>query len=1153
VKLYNDGIISPPKKAPHKYTPSSGPARRVWELPTQDWNHVLCEDKVFLYDMKRKDGSTEKAWNLEVRNMKDPSSAAFRIFNFLYNSYNVHGREAVPDVDHCNAITQKFCSDRSEVIRLGTIYADIMNRMPVPPDVTHWTEARPRHVKLWRPRKFIDLAALIRWNPNVNFHDLHEDFIDHPTGTATMGNNVNAAYGIPMQIVQKGKSTVSTKTYALYYATDREKDAGIPIACPIKDTQSTAVGSRSDIPAGFSFCNTFTNPDGPEKAAPHDLSDDKTRSAVRIVQSVFYQLSGMIGTEKHLMEAIDDLLSQHGAQTPPRLTLGVGSYNGIYPFRTPRKQGSGSVSFSWPRKLLQWLGVSDDDLVKVCATMASTNRICHVYAFHQFLIALRAGKPLLHAIQAIFVAADEVGLGIVTISQIKSTYCLCKPQERINTEHLCMHCYKIFNCTQLALDDQCRLLCRLCGGQPNLSDNRMTIAHVVKASVRHAHDDDKASGSNQPNWTVNALCDQLLRQHQLTTTTWKDGYDGEVSFDLAQYADICQIGVANLKVKSLTHPSKPSVEKVLPCWLDEDNGKLYLHHPKNITLTQLCTNASNRLGVPAMIPLDKVAVELADQTQNLKPVSGYDKSVAQGWQTFERATDSIYAAAIAFPLQKKARTRSGQYLQNPTAFQAVVRQFKTGVWDAKTTPRPFTSRAEAYGWNSKRNTSRFDTDAFIPWTQSITQKLSEQLDFLAASTRFNPYGLSFLRNEDGSPWFWRPDHRHPNADWTFLNREFQARFWTMDELCDELNETQETPITLFLCYAIHWLRTGGKCHFFGCVMTFAMAHPSVYSIGRAVTVRDNDGVYIRDVVAGEAMRTGFSTPHPTDIETQFDFSRCTITFETWRANSIRSNFPGGETMIQHLKDTVRSRSLSTEWYDAPKEIDQYPKLPRPGHYNVDAIRTFIPVRPKYRSTGDFESDAEDDEFGSEDDEFDEFDDELTQAESEVDRFDEIGSGDEEEGVGPDGKNQISEAEDEHGVGETGGEVRVGGTIGEDEQPVADLDGKWRRDRISCSNADGTNTSAVHISSTSQTKIVSRHGDETRLKTSVDDDHLMAGLLVSAGKAPRDVHGYPTKDNFFCTYIGVKRVARFDGAGNVFDMEGNFLGNPIVVEGEAEDE
>jgi hypothetical protein len=136
----------------------------------------------------------------------------------------------------------------------------------------------------------------------------------------------------------------------------------------------------------------------------------------------------MIGTEKQLMEAIDDLLSQHGAQTPPRLTLGVGSYNGIYPFRTPRKQGSGSVSFSWPRKLLQWLGVSDDDLVKVCATMASTNRICHVYAFHQFLIALRAGKPLLHAMQAIFVAADEVGSASLPSAKSKAHTAFASPR-----------------------------------------------------------------------------------------------------------------------------------------------------------------------------------------------------------------------------------------------------------------------------------------------------------------------------------------------------------------------------------------------------------------------------------------------------------------------------------------------------------------------------------------------------------------------------------------------------------------------------------------------------------------------------------------------------------------------------------------------------
>jgi hypothetical protein len=56
---------------------------------------------------------------------------------------------------------------------------------------------------------------------------------------------------------------------------------------------------------------------------------------------------------------------------------------------------------------------------------------------------------------------------------------------------------------------------------------------------------------------------------------------------------------------------------------------------------------------------------------------------------------------------------------------------------------------------------------------------------------------------------------------------------------------------------------------------------------------------------------------------------------------------------------------------------------------------------------------------------------------------------------------------------------------------------------------------------------------------------MAGFLVTAGKAPNDRPGYPTTDNTFCTYNGVQPLATFNNAGNVFDLEGNFLGNPLL--------
>jgi hypothetical protein len=87
-------------------------------------------------------------------------------------------------------------------------------------------------------------------------------------------------------------------------------------------------------------------------------------------------------------------------------------------------------------------------------------------------------------------------------------------------------------------------------------------------------------------------------------------------------------------------------------------------------------------------------------------------------------------------------------------------------------------------------------------------------------------------------------------------------------------------MTLFLFYAISWLRTGGKCHIFGCVMTYTSGHPAVWSLGRAVVTLNNAGEFIREVVASEAMHSGFSSLDPMDLEKEFDFADCTIMIET---------------------------------------------------------------------------------------------------------------------------------------------------------------------------------------------------------------------------------------------------------------------------------
>jgi hypothetical protein len=200
-------------------------------------------------------------------------------------------------------------------------------------------------------------------------------------------------------------------------------------------------------------------------------------------------------------------------------------------------------------------------------------------------------------------------------------------------------------------------------------------------------------------------------------------------------------------------------------------------------------------------------------------------------------------------------------------------------------------------------------------------------------------------------------------------------------------------------------------------MTYAAGHPEVFSIGRAVVVLDNDGVYVRDVVPGEAMRTGFSSLDPKDIEKEFDFSECTIIIETWRANSLRHDFRGGESMIETLKETVRKRSMETKFYGRPQGLEKYPKFPMPGPYKQSGHR-------KWRAT--LEPDISDDSDLSAEDLYDSESDDEEDAPAPFDDFDV----DEEQPSG-------SEKDSSQGVEDAGSYDEEGATTLVDNPPAAD--------------------------------------------------------------------------------------------------------------------
>jgi len=113
-------------------------------------------------------------------------------------------------------------------------------------------------------------------------------------------------------------------------------------------------------------------------------------------------------------------------------------------------------------------------------------------------------------------------------------------------------------------------------------------------------------------------------------------------------------------------------------------------------------------------------------------------------------------------------------------------------------------------------------------------------------------------------------------------------------------------------------------------MTLGAGHPWVFSFGRAVVREFRDGTTFT-IKPGDYMKSGWTSLLPTKKE-DYDIERCTVIAESWRANSFRFDYPGGEDLIPRLEKCILGLSDSCEWYEPVQTLDKYALVPLPSSY-----------------------------------------------------------------------------------------------------------------------------------------------------------------------------------------------------------------------------
>jgi len=376
--------------------------------------------------------------------------------------------------------------------------------------------------------------------------------------------------------------------------------------------------------------------------------------------------------------------------------------------------------------------------------------------------------------------------------------------------------------------------------------------------------------------------------------------------------------------KTIPRPLVLSLDKVKP--LHMKDGLPALHHPENIVLTRLCINWVKGKDGPSILPWLKRLLQLA-KVAKLQPVTAnYLPEQLQEMVTFERFADNATMIRRTFAHSNVLRLRDGLAPGYQKTFDEIIApQFKSGIFCGFVIRGPYkpvelrTSELPDITVNGVH---------FQYWTEDEREELVEDFRQMEQDTkRFNPHGLTIPRNEYGSPNLWRECN---GADWEFVWREVVRKLRITDTECDAQNDTEESPASYLVEFAVQWLETGGKCHVFGFRLVADMSHFQSYSIGRARFRYDDQRQIVGEVQAAEKMQSGCTTLRPTDMSRDYRHSRRTLVVESLKANSLWSFFLNDASTRAKIEGAIEGIPESSAWFDARKSLEEYPYIPPPS-------------------------------------------------------------------------------------------------------------------------------------------------------------------------------------------------------------------------------
>ncbi|KAH4924066.1 hypothetical protein HBI79_162970 [Parastagonospora nodorum] len=891
-----------------------------------------------------------------------------------------------------NMLTDSVCKDRDQILKLGEITVNIMNRVPMDLEIDQWYANQGAPLA----RSFIIVTSLMHWKDH-NYPQLD-------LATLSPGADLWSSSGL------KGcspwiPSPLTPPSLAILW----ECRLAPPYIHPTDDGATSSQLRGSDVDA--SVVSSMPYSTGwhlfgaePVEGAPDELrtmryvklKNEEERVSIKAMQILLHDMVGMVGSSRALANYFQNrsrslLKSSKGISDVVRKrTVARGTYEGPYDGKqilSLRKRGSRFEFFICKAALvdldLDGFGPDFKDSsgewnftmlgVKFGATTLVHDQVCHAWVFEECLRALARGETLLNTLLLVHVAIDRIELGLLTRKQILANYCMCEsPDAQQCTEHVCIVCKANWTCADMVRRiDQDGLLVTCAGcagvnaGELKKSHASLDLLAQLKVNVTTLYRNERRFLGSAPIWTIEELSNVLRNNHSTDDPySWTRGYAPSHNVSLKVRSGLL-LGT-NRSAWLGSEPYSLSIEKPHGRWLRSDL-KVSLHDVENITLELFSINLLKSKDPVSSLPLYKEALELSERVAGRPPCVGYYPEVRKTWAIIERAYDNQRFITLFVPQRNKDRVLD----QTPDVIRRAIEMERSGVWDG-TLPDSFSTRALKRIFSTRADNPKFlkNTDGTHKfamndeyWDWILIQRLINELENDRSQGGFNQHGLKFPRlGKNKLPWFWRIDHCPNDIDEAWFFREFSSRLHTMSTLCDSHHATEESPATLLLECAVQFLENGGKDHLFGFVMTPCRGHTSTYSFGRGVTRKLNDGGD-KTIHPGDHLKTGCKVLLPTSMKKDYDITRCTLIIECWPTNRFRYRFGGGPALIPVLKKAVSSIE-PTKWYKQMKSsIEDYMAVPLPDSYKrrdawAARIRSLDPRRTTQQPD---DGDATDDE------------------------------------------------------------------------------------------------------------------------------------------------------------------------------------------------